>query len=151
MAYSSYRFTAKNKAASVALFIKGEKMEKKKIRNDIILAAIIVAAAAIALALFFFTRSAGGYAVVLIDGVETARYSLSEDTEVTITTGDNDVGYNVLKIENGKASVTSASCPDGICVNHKAVEYNGETIVCLPNKVVIRIDSAHESGVDAVS
>lgn len=126
-------------------------MEMKKIRNDIILAAVLVAAAAIALAVFFFTRTAGGYAVVLIDGEESARYSLSEDIEVTITTGENDDSYNILKIENGKAKVTSASCPDGICVNHKSVQYDGETIVCLPNKVVIRIDSAHDGGVDAVS
>lgn len=126
-------------------------MEKKKIRNDIILAAVLVAAAAIALAVFFFTRTAGGYAVVLIDGKESARYLLSEDTEITITTGENGERYNVLKIENGKASVISASCPDGVCVDHKAVQYDGETIVCLPNKVVIRIDSANNGGVDAVS
>lgn len=123
-------------------------MERKKIRNDIILAVCVLAASLIALAVFLCMRARGSYAVVLIDGKETARYSLSENAEIEIKSEN---GVNILKIENGKASVISASCPDGICTAHRAVRYGGEVIVCLPNKLVIRIDSANDSGVDAVS
>ncbi len=123
-------------------------MERKKIRNDIILAVCVLAASLIALAAFFFVRAHGSYAVVFIDGKETARYSLSENAEIEIRSAN---GVNTLKIENGKASVISASCHDGICTKHRAVQYGGESIVCLPNKLVIRIDSVKDDGVDAVS
>jgi len=123
-------------------------MEKKKIRNDIILACALLSLAIIALAVFFFTRADGEYAVILINGKESARYSLSENIEISIKTEN---GENTLKIENGKATIIHATCPDGICVDHRPIKYSGETIVCLPNKLVIRIDSAKDGGVDAVS
>ncbi|MGN1094932.1 MAG: NusG domain II-containing protein [Eubacteriales bacterium] len=124
-------------------------MKNKKIRNDIILVVSVIFIAAAAFLIFTLTKSEGAYAVVLKDGKETARYPLSEDIEVEIKTGKD--SFNILKIENGKADMILASCPDGICVDHKPIKYNGETIVCLPNKLVIRIDSEDNGGVDAVS
>ncbi len=121
----------------------------KKIRNDIILVAAIAVIAATALLLFNLFKTEGSYAVVKIDGVETARYSLLEDTEVLITAGDTGEFQNLLVIENGKAYVKEANCADKICVNTRAAQYSGETIVCLPHKVVIEIvASSDESGID---
>ena len=40
-----------------------------------------------------------------------------------------------------------ANCPDKICEGHQKISYKGETIVCLPHKVVIEIvtdDSENE-------
>ena len=34
-----------------------------------------------------------------------------------------------------------ADCPDQICVNHLAISRDGESIICLPNKVVIAIEA----------
>ena len=33
----------------------------------------------------------------------------------------------------------SADCPDKLCVHQHAISANGETIVCLPNKVVAEV------------
>ena len=44
-----------------------------------------------------------------------------------------------------------ASCPDQICVHHSRISRNKETIVCLPDKVVITIENGEDSGIDAVS
>ncbi|MBP1754602.1 MAG: putative rane protein, partial [Firmicutes bacterium] len=44
-----------------------------------------------------------------------------------------------------------ASCPDEICVKHKKIHYSNETIVCLPNKVVLEVMDTEDSGVDAIS
>jgi hypothetical protein len=35
--------------------------------------------------------------------------------------------------------MTQADCPDKLCVHQKAISATGETIVCLPNKVVVEI------------
>ena len=51
-------------------------------------------------------------------------------------------GLNRLVIKDGKAWVETASCPDGICAAHKPIHREGESIVCLPNKVVITVSTA---------
>ncbi len=118
---------------------------KKKLRNDIILAVIVIAIAAIGLLLLNVLKTEGDFAVVKIDGKETARYPLPVNTEVVIETGDN--GKNTLVIEENKVFMKDANCPDKICEGHSKISFKGETIVCLPHKVVIEIvaeDSENE-------
>ncbi len=118
---------------------------------------LIMPAAALLLsaAIFFFVSSplyAGGNGdtvVVTVDGEEYARFPLNEERDIIIS-GKNGLN-NHLIIKNGEADVTDADCPDKICVHQKKIKYNGETIVCLPNKVVIEIESSREGGIDAVS
>ena len=118
---------------------------KRKFKNDIILAVIVVVVAATGLLLVNVFRTEGSFAVIKIDGKETGRYPLSVDTEVIIETGDD--GRNTLVIEDNKAFMKDANCPDKICEGHSKISYKGETIVCLPHKVVIEIvteDSENE-------
>ena len=110
---------------------------KKKIKNDIILAVIVIVVAAVGLLLLNIFKTEGSFAVVKIDGKETERYPLSVNTEVVIETGDD--GRNTLVIEDSKAFMKDANCPDKICEGHSKISYKGETIVCLPHKVVIEI------------
>ena len=112
---------------------------KNKIRNDVILAAVIVIIAVAGLLFINGTRVEGNRVVVKINGVETQSYSLSENTEFEIKTGKNNSNYNIVVIENGKVRVTDADCPDGICKEYRAISYVGQTIVCLPHKVVVEI------------
>lgn len=93
------------------------------------------------LLLFKTFQKGGDCAVVLIDGKETARFPLSADTEYVI---ESESGTNTLVIKDGKASVTFADCPDGICVEHAPISKVGETIVCLPHSVVVAIESSGE-------
>ena len=90
----------------------------------------------------------GGQAVVYVDGEASATYSLEQDGEYEIET---DGGRNVLVIKDGEADMTEADCPDGLCVKQHSISKNGETIVCLPHKVVVEVISAEESGLDAVT
>ena len=55
------------------------------------------------------------------------------------------------KIENGKADITEASCPDHVCVDQRAISKTGEAITCLPNKTVITVDGEEEADIDFVS
>lgn len=121
--------------------------DRKKIRNDLILATAVILTAVVALLFWHFTKSGGDYAVVLENGVVTARYALDTDTEVVLSTGEGNI--NILVIAGGEASVREANCPDGICVGHRPISHVGETIVCLPHKLVIKIAAqADTSGVD---
>ncbi len=59
---------------------------------------------------------------------------------------------NVCEIKDGKVKMTEASCPDHVCIRQGTIDAPGETVVCLPNKVVLEIVSkdGEEDGLDAV-
>ena len=117
-------------------------------KKDIILIASLLILAVIGLfAVKYFQREEGATVIISIDGREYGRYSL--DSEETIEIRD-ELGYNVVHISGGYADVTSADCPDQICVDHAPIRFNNETIVCLPHKLVVEILGGEDSGVDAV-
>lgn len=110
--------------------------------------AVIIAAAGIWLATELL-KEEGAFAVVVVEGVETARYPLDTDAEIRLESPSG--GYNILVIKDGKADVTEASCPDHVCVDQRAVSRTGETITCLPNKTAITVEGPDEAEVDLVS
>lgn len=121
----------------------------KKLRNDIILGISVMV---LALGAWLFTeisKKDGDFAVVTVNGIETARYSLSEDMEIRLESENG--GYNILIIKDGKADITDASCPDHVCVDQRSISRTGEAITCLPNKTVITIESKDEAEIDFVS
>lgn len=90
--------------------------------------------------------STDSVAVVTIDGERYGSYPLSEDITERIELPDG--SYNNLVIRDGYADVTEASCPDQICVKHNRIKYAGESIVCLPNKLLVEIEGGEDNGID---
>lgn len=115
-------------------------------RNDWILIILIIVGMGVC---FLFTWSGkkgrGQTVTVTVDGTVKGSYSLSEDRTVTLDTG------NTFCIRDGRVSMESATCPDQYCVRHKEICADGETIICLPHKVVIRIRSTNGAEYDAIS
>lgn len=127
-------------------------MEQKTEKNDILLIGAILVLALVSyvgVSIFQGANTYNAEAVVLIDGEEYGRFPLDTDVVERIELPDG--SYNVLVIEEGKADVTEASCPDGICVNHRAVSRQKQSITCLPNKLVVEIRNGEESDVDAIT
>ena len=115
-------------------------------RNDVILVAVLMVLGG-ALALFLYaTRRDGGYVSVQVDGERLMELFLRADTQVVLGSGEH---TNTLVIENGTARVVEADCPDQICVSQGAVRYEGESIVCLPHKLVITVEGGQANDVDA--
>ncbi len=118
-------------------------------KNDFKLIAVIAALALAAFAgisLYSVRTTREGEAVVYFDGDEQGRYPLNQDISVEIPSEDGN--YNRLQIKDGKANITEASCPDKICVKHRPVQSQGESLVCLPNKVVVEIENGMGLEVD---
>ena len=121
------------------------KIELKK--KDWILIIIIICVAAGTYFLHQVLRDTGANVVVVkVDGVIEGTYNLNEDQKISINGGSN-----ILEIKNGKADMTEADCPDKLCVHQKAISLNHENIICLPNKVIVEVQSNKYSKIDAVT
>lgn len=122
-------------------------MKKTRPRELLFLAALLLTGL-ILLAVVLLNRQRGAQVRVMIDGASQAVFSLDEDRTYPITTPE---GTNLLEIRGGKASITQADCPDGLCVKQGAVRYVGDSIICLPHKLVIEITGEDDMALDAVS
>ena len=116
-------------------------------RGDIVLIVGCLLAALVCCGLWLLLRQKGGAVIVEQNGQETARYALSEDRTVRIEGQD---GYNLLVIENGEAWLSEADCPNLLCVKTGKIRYAGQSIVCLPHKLAVRIVGG-ASALDAVT
>jgi hypothetical protein len=136
-------------------------MPKSITKSDIILIIVIIAAAA---TLFASSRFAvfGGTGdnlprphchalMVTKDGGTPHYYPLDVDREVVLKHGEE---QNVLKISGGEAVMKEANCRGEDCLHEPPISKPGETIVCLPNKVIARVlytDTSEGKDTDAVT
>jgi hypothetical protein len=69
-------------------------------------------------------------------------YLKGNEEVVRIDAGGN--RYNIMTITDSGVYIREANCPDQICVNWGNISKPGQTIVCLPHKVVISITGDQE-------
>jgi hypothetical protein len=55
-----------------------------------------------------------------------------------------------FNVKDGAIAVISSNCPDKICMHYGYISKNGQTAVCLPNNVIVKIVADSKSDVDAV-
>ena len=119
-------------------------------RYDIGFTIIIILVAVIFLIVFGqFGKKSGSQVAVSVDGTVIGTYFLDENQTVTITGFEG--GYNVLRIQDGKASIYDADCPDKLCVHQCAITNQGESLICLPHRVVVTVIGGEEGTLDAVT
>ncbi|MCR5207098.1 MAG: NusG domain II-containing protein [Eubacterium sp.] len=116
-------------------------------KKDFILVGIILSAAIILFAALRFLPQTGSYVQVEVNKTAVEVLPLKEDTEYLIETEN---GSNTLIIKEGYAYISEADCPDKICVRHRKISKNGESIICLPHRVVITVvDENADNEIDA--
>lgn len=112
---------------------------------------ILVVLALVAAAGIYLFYSAGAEkgmgAEVTVDGESVGFLPLDTDDSIRIDTED---GYNIVTVKDGEVMVTEADCRDQICVEHKKIKKTGETIVCLPHKLVVTVTGDAPEEFDAV-
>ena len=113
----------------------------KKYKFDIILISSLILIGGLIIYIISLS-SPGKYVAVRVNGEVKATFPLDTDLEYEIMGESGSI--NILKIKDGRAQIESASCPDKLCVNSGSVKYVGQSVICLPNKVVIEILSEKE-------
>lgn len=112
--------------------------DDKKIINksDIILLVILIAVAVVAM-LAFRIKKTEGYSIEIIHSGEVIHtMSLEKDDTYVFKT---EAGTNTIVVRDGEAYVIDADCPDKICEEYKPVSRVGESIICLPHKLVVQV------------
>jgi len=121
---------------------------KQYIRKaDILLLIVLIITGLAATAFITMSRSDGDTVVITSGGELYGEYSLYEDREITVKSGDES---NTVTISGGSVSVSEATCRNQVCVRHSAISQSGESIVCLPNRLVVRIEGKG-GGYDSVT
>ncbi len=123
-------------------------------KADVIALIVILILTAVFFLVFRTFKSQGKTVIVRVSGEETASYSLDKDRTETINGANG--GTNLLVIEDGTVCLKEASCPDKLCVNQGKISKRGESIICLPNEVIVEISSdddaqTEDDGFDAVA
>ncbi len=122
------------------------KIHKKEILFLII---IFVVIALIAIVFYGKNRDQGDKVIVKIDNEVRYEFLLNKEQEVIIKLDDQE--SNTLVVKDGKADIVDATCPDHLCVNMKSISLEGESIVCLPHKLIVEIQSVgNRSELDAM-
>lgn len=102
-------------------------------KNDYFLIAVIILFAFVMSLGFRIYRTKGEYAVIMSDGEEFKTIPLYKDATVSVK------GKNTVTIKDGEVYVTSADCPDKLCISQGKIKDTNKTIVCLPNKMSVKI------------
>ncbi len=128
-----------------------------KIRKaDIVLIVVCMLTAVLVFAVLLMHRHEGNVVRISSDGevlaeiafevTGTQRYLIwRKDGSMTVESCGEDSpvpeqeAYNLLSVSDGVVRMEAADCRDQICVRHRAVSAAGESIICLPHKLVIEI------------
>lgn len=118
------------------------------IRGDMMLVFIVAAAAlAIYISGYVYNRGSGAFATVTVDGRRMSRIPLSADGEYEFEGYGG--GRNILRISEGGCEMIHADCPDGICIQTGRIDRPGESIICMPHRLMVSIEG--DAVIDAVS
>ena len=114
-------------------------------KRDIILCIVLIAVGITCWLVMRFVLPAGNTADVYIDGRLVQTIDMTVDDAYEFST---DRGSNMVVVESEKIRVSDADCPDKVCVNMGWKSRRGETITCLPHKLVIEIQGGGDRDID---
>ncbi len=106
-------------------------------KNDVYLIIGFIAVFCVILAAIHFTGESGTTVQVSVDGVVRSSYPI--DKEITTIIEGYNGGRNTLVIEDGYAYLKDTSCPDHLCEKMGKINTAGQSVICLPNRVVVEI------------
>lgn len=120
----------------------------KVLKKDIILIITFIIIAIVLFIINFKNSEKGTSVEVTVSGESYGMFPLDKDGEYIITNGKK---HNILVINNGTARISEATCNNQVCVKHKAISKDNETIICVPNKIVIKVVSESANELDGVA
>jgi len=101
-------------------------------KGDFVIIGMAVAAAIASIALIFSFQRQGTYVIIKQNNKVLYNQSVNKNHIF-------DTGTNTVVIKDGEVFVEKATCKNQVCVKSGKISKKGESIICLPNKVVVEI------------
>ena len=117
-------------------------------RDCVFLAALFLLGMILTVAINSFSKD-GSMINITVDGTLYGNYELSEPQEIPIEL-DGSIA-NIIVIENGSAHMKDADCPDRLCMRQGSIDQDGQTIICLPHKLVVEVTGGKKEAYDSIS
>lgn len=93
--------------------------------------------------IFLPDSAPGNFLEIRQNGKVLKTLPLNQNTRETIS---GEGGTNTFIIQDGSVSMIEADCGDHTCIQTGSIQKNGESIVCLPHRLVLQIIVAEEGG-----
>lgn len=137
----------------MAIFMKRFPKLRPGVWDALVAAAVLAAAVGCAAAVWGGRAEAETLTVVIsADGQELRRCALAELPEEAQTIQSGGVTLRLERVETPQPGIRVAysDCPTQDCVHTGTITRAGQSVVCLPARVVIQLEGGSDGGVDLV-
>ena len=120
-----------------------------RLKAGIIIAAVLAVVAAGCIAAFIIMRNVpieAPAAEIRVDGEVVRVLPMDQDAEYTVETK---YGKNTVQVSGGEVRITSADCPDKVCVKTGGISGGVVPIICLPHRLEVRVIDSAQAEFDA--
>lgn len=118
-------------------------MKKLITKKDLILLFVVLLAGVVGIILMN-SADKGKSAEIIVDGKITEIILLDD-------TYEKQVNGVVVCCENGEIFIKESNCPDKVCMRSGRISKSGESIICAPNRVAVKIDGKKGNLPDAIT
>ncbi len=114
-------------------------MKKIKIFDVIIIALALLCGIGLIFSSSFSDNADKGICVIKVNGQEIRKIDLSMVSDDEVIKIDNEYGENHILITKDGVSVTYSDCVQKVEIQDKPIYKPGQSLVCLPHRLVIEI------------
>lgn len=122
-------------------------MKAMKIGDFVVIGIILI----LSLVIYFFTtkkpeNTNNKTVEITVDGKVYEEFPLLNKSESIVV--DTKYGHNIVKVEDGFVYMYESDCSDQICVRMGKIKDVGDNIICLPNRLIVKIISDSDDNSD---
>jgi len=116
--------------------------------GDLILIGLLSLVIIVSFLTLHLLRINGEFVSIYVEGNQIYRLSLKEDTEIKV---NGIMGVTRIRVQKGSVNIVEAPCPNKICKKMGKISRSGEILVCVPNRLVLRITGKMDSEIDGIT
>lgn len=129
-------------------------------KGDILIVLLLMIGSFLPLGIFSYKQAQANnenlQAIVQVDGETLKVFDLVDDGETESFLYQDEHGHENLIVRTGTSiQIQEANCGDQVCVRMNAIDASGETILCLPHRLLVEVVSDEpmnqSDGIDIIS